>query len=89
MEINDVRATVLEVIRAVGKSQKLNISELRDDLAIVDDLGFTSFSVASLIMRLEEVFGVDPFEDVNVMTTDMRTVGDVCRIYESAVEGCD
>lgn len=83
MANNDIKANIDQVIRDVAQMRNIAIPHLQADLEIVDDLGFTSLAVAALIANLEEVFGVDPFEDEHIMITDLRTVGDIYRLYES------
>lgn len=49
------------------------------------DLGLSSLMIARLILALEEQFAVDPFiEDASA--ADLRTVGDLVRIYERALD---
>ena len=83
---SDVKINIERVIKEVAELQKINLPVLKDHLEIVDDIGFTSLSVAALIANLEEVFGVDPFEDENVMITDIRTIKDICKVYTTCLE---
>jgi hypothetical protein len=80
-----VKERVRGVIGEIAEERGLALPELRDDAEIVDELGFSSMTVAALIARLEEALEVDPFEDENVMITDIRTVGDLCGVYERAL----
>lgn len=73
---------VENIIRAIAEQRNLKLPPLTGSAEIVDDLGFTSLTVAALIANLEEVLGVDPFQDENVTITDVRTVGDLCAVYE-------
>lgn len=76
-----VRGAIVEIAEERG----LALPEIRDDSEIVDELGFSSMTVAALIAQLEETLEVDPFEDENVMITDIRTVGDLCGVYARAL----
>lgn len=78
---SEIRARILSVIQEIAAQQNISLPEVKNEHAIVDDLGFTSLSVATLIANLEEVFGCDPFTDEDVMITDIRTVEDLCRVY--------
>jgi acyl carrier protein len=80
-----VKEKVRSVITEIADERSLTLPELKDDSEIVDELGFSSMAVAALIARLEEALEVDPFEDENVMITDIRTVGDLCGVYERAL----
>ena len=77
----EVKAQVKQIIIDVAAEQKIKLPKLRDDLEIVDDLGFTSLSVTLLIARLEDVFGVDPFSDEDFLIDDLRTVGGIGYVY--------
>lgn len=85
MTSSDVKTNIERVIKEIAALQEINLPVLKDHLEIVDDLGFTSLSVAALIANLEEVFGVDPFEDENVMITDTRTIKDLCKVYTTCL----
>ncbi|HEY1138399.1 MAG TPA: acyl carrier protein [Xanthomonadaceae bacterium] len=78
---NDIKDAVERVIRRVAEERGLALPALRDDTEIVDELGFSSLVVAALIASLEEELGFDPFQDEDVMITDVRTFGDLCRVY--------
>ena len=78
---NDIKNAVERVIRRVAEERGLTLPALRDDTEIVDELGFSSLVVAALIASLEEELGFDPFQDEDVMITDVRTFGDLCRVY--------
>lgn len=82
---NDIRGAVERVIRRVAEERGLALPALRDDTEIVDELGFSSLVVAALIASLEEELGFDPFQDEDVMITDVRTFGDLCRVYTDGV----
>ncbi|MBL8261475.1 MAG: acyl carrier protein [Xanthomonadaceae bacterium] len=78
---NEIKGAVERVIRRVAEERGLALPALRDDTEIVDELGFSSLVVAALIASLEEELGFDPFQDEDVMITDVRTFGDLCRVY--------
>jgi acyl carrier protein len=77
----EVRETIVRVIQEVAGQHKLSLPAIKEEHAVVDDLGFASLQVATLIANLEEAIDVDPFESEDVMITDVRTVGDLCRVY--------
>lgn len=81
----DTKKLIEKVIRRVAEERNLQLPELGDSTEIVDELGFSSLQVATLIANLEEEFGVDPFQDENVMIADVRTVKDLGDIYGQAL----
>lgn len=83
---SEIRARILHVIQEIAAQQNISLPEVKNEHAIVDELGFTSLSVAALIANLEEVLGCDPFADEDVMITDIRTVDDLCRVYTACLE---
>lgn len=83
---NEVRDIIERVIRSVAEQRNLTLPVLKDSTEIVDELGFSSLTVAALIATLEEEFGIDPFQDEDVMITDIRTIRDLCNVYENCLE---
>ena len=71
-EVEDVKAKIEKVIRKIAEERSLTLPALKNDTEIVDELGFSSMMVAGLIANLEEEFGVDPFQDEDVMITDIQ-----------------
>jgi acyl carrier protein len=77
----NVKDEVVKVIRKIAEERSLSLPALKDDSEIVDELGFSSMMVAGLIANLEEELGVDPFQDEDVMITDIRTIQQLCDVY--------
>jgi len=84
----EVKEVINKVIKAVAEERNLRLPGLRDDTEIVDELGFSSLMVATLILILEEELGVDPFQDEDVMITDIRTIHDLCEVYARCLSRC-
>jgi len=80
----EIKNLIEKVIRRVAEERNLKLPELADSTEIVDELGFTSLQVATLIANLEEEFGADPFQDETVMIADVRTIKDLGDIYAKA-----
>jgi len=60
---------VLDIINYIRKSKGLDeLSEIRPDDKLQDEIGFTSFDLAELTVRIEDVFDIDIFEDGLVST---------------------
>lgn len=64
-----MKAKVLEIINAIRESKELApLVMLNDTDNLRDDIGFTSFDLAELTVRIEDEFDVDIFEDGLVAT---------------------
>ncbi len=64
---------VLEIINQIRMNKNENpIQEIRQSLNLRDDIGFSSFDLAELTVRIEDEFSVDIFEDGLV-----NTVGEI------------
>lgn len=81
----DIKHRIETVVRRVAEARNLQLPELTEGTEIVDELGFSSLQVASLIANLEEEFGVDPFQHEDVMIADVRTLQDLRDIYSAAL----
>lgn len=82
-----IKNRIVTVIRRVAEERNLRLPELADSTEIVDELGFSSLQVATLIANLEEDLGIDPFQDEDVMIADVRTIEDLGDIYTRALAG--
>lgn len=83
----DIKNLIENVIRRVADERGMKLpAAITDNTELVDELGFSSLMVATLIANLEEEFGVDPFQDENVMITDIRTVKDLGNAYANCLE---
>lgn len=81
----DIKEVIYATLRKVAEERGLNLPELKDGMEIVDELGFSSMMVAGLIANLEDELGIDPFQDEDVMITDIRTVKDLCDVYAKSL----
>jgi acyl carrier protein len=71
-----------QVRNIVAEQLGVDLSEVRSDASILDDLGADSLDVVEMVMSLEEAFDIEvPDEDVE----EMRTVADVERYITRAV----
>lgn len=60
---------VLNIINQIRESKGLEyLSSLSDELNLRDDIGFTSFDLAELTVRIEDEFDIDIFEDGLIST---------------------
>jgi acyl carrier protein len=81
----EVKDVIEKVIRRIAEERNLKLPELKDGTEIVDELGFSSMTFAGLVANLEEELGVDPFQDEDVMITNIRTIKDLCEAYTTCL----
>lgn len=68
-----MKAKVLEIINDIRASKELApVASLNETDNLRNDLGFTSFDLAELTVRIEDEFDIDIFEDGLV-----NTIGEV------------
>ena len=89
MSISDIDKSVRDCISQVAVEQDIQIGELSPDKKVVDDLGFTSLDVATLTALLEGKFKVDPFGSGFATITEIRTIQDICDLYNRCVNGVE
>ena len=66
---------VLAIINLIREHKGMeSLNEISINCLLRDDLGFTSFDLAELTVRIEDEFDIDIFEDGIV-----STVGDILR----------
>lgn len=82
-----VDEVIENMIRAAANENNLALSQIQltRHTVLVEDLGFTSWTLVGLLSDLEAVLGVDPLHEEDVMMADIRTVGDLCNVYESCL----
>jgi len=73
MEEGRMREDVLQIINDIRKKRGMKpIESLNRDLNLRDDLGFDSFDLAELTVRIEDETGIDIFENGII-----NTVGEI------------
>ena len=70
---------VVEEFGVVFKNKGLNRPALTAETVLDGSLGLESLDFAELVMRLEQVFGKDPFSGATI--PEVRTLGDLCLLY--------
>lgn len=64
-----METTILEIINVIRQSNDLEaLEQLNEADNLRDDIGFTSFDLAELTVRIEDEFDVDIFEDGLIAT---------------------
>jgi hypothetical protein len=82
--VSDPRRAILTVLEEVGRDRGIEPTALLPQRGLVD-IGFKSIDLARVVALAEIRLGVDPFETRPI--TDIRTVGDLCRVFEDALAG--
>ena len=72
---------VIDELQHVFDGKGLAAPELGPDTVLDSSLGLESMDFAELVVRLEGVFGKDPFGQAE--TPEIRTIADLARLYES------
>ena len=72
-------ATVIEVLREVISNKGLSTPQLETETPLDGSLGLDSLDYAEVVLRLEAVFGTDPFS--NSQPPVIRTIGDLANAY--------
>lgn len=78
---DSIRQGVFDEIARLLEDRGRSIA-IREEMSLNGELGLSSLDLAELVALLEQRFGVDPFRHVAI--TSIRTVGDLCRAYESS-----
>ena len=81
----NVKQTVEDVIIQIAKEQSRPITAVEGSQSIIEDLGFNSLDLATLISLLEVNLNVDPFVSGKVSIADIRTVDELCKEYEKCL----
>ena len=76
-----MRDVIISEIRKVAQEHDKPLKPVTDDLEILDS-GLDSLCFAILVARLEDVFGVDPFNGADEMVFP-TTFGEFFKLYET------
>jgi acyl carrier protein len=74
-------ARIVGEFENVFKNKGLTPPALAPDTVLDGSLGLESLDFAELVVRLEQVFGKDPFSQDTI--PEVRTLADLCVLYES------
>jgi acyl carrier protein len=79
MEQTDNLTKVMGEFRTVFKNKGLDPPDLSVQTRLDGSLGLESLDFAEIVMRLEQVFGKDPFSNGSI--PEISTLGDLCSLY--------
>lgn len=72
-----------KVISIISEYQDIPADTIHADSHLVNDLGFTSYDVVSLVGKFEDEFDIEvPDRKIKLM----KTVGDIVKFIEAATE---
>ena len=64
-----MKSKVLEIVNEIRVAKGLSrLESINDETKLREDLGFTSFDLAELTVKIEDEFDIDIFEDGLVST---------------------
>lgn len=67
-ELN-MKEKIFEIINQIREGKDLHpLEKIEDNYKLRDEIGFTSFDLAELTVRIEDIFGVDIFQDGVIST---------------------
>ncbi len=77
-----VRPTIVAAFEQVAKEQKKKLAPLKDELVLLDS-GLDSLCFATIVARLEDELGLDPFGAAEEVELPI-TFGDFIKCYDDA-----
>jgi acyl carrier protein len=80
--MNDTFDKVILCIREVFESKRQQAPSIDEGTRLDASLGLESLDYAELVVRLEGVFGTDPFAEG--VPPGLQTVGDLVALYRAA-----
>ncbi|MCC5467064.1 acyl carrier protein [Pelosinus baikalensis] len=70
----EVKKGIENAIKQILDQKSYKVPEIKDELRIIEDLGFSSLDIAQLIAHLEMELGADPFSE-GALISSINTVG--------------
>jgi acyl carrier protein len=83
--VTRVRAIVLSELERVHPAAPTPEGGFEDQQRLAEDLGMSSVEVVELVAAIAE--RIDPARADSQLSHDVRTVGDLCRVFESFLPG--
>lgn len=80
------KESIESAIKQILDQKSYKVPDIKDELRIIEDLGFSSLDIAQLIAHLEMELGIDPFSE-GALISSINTVGSMCNVYQSCVHG--
>jgi acyl carrier protein len=84
--MEELQTAVFEEVQRMAELRGISLPGLSPRQHLIDDLGLRSLDLAHLVAALEQRLRVDPFFKL-VPITQVRTLGDLCAAYRTALAG--
>jgi acyl carrier protein len=78
----EIKKNIKHAIQQILDQKSYNIPEIKDELRMIEDLGFSSLDIAQLIAHLEMELGADPFSE-RALLSSINTVGSLYNVYQA------
>jgi acyl carrier protein len=82
--MDQLERTIHELVLSVAREKSPEMAGIENGQGLTAGLGLDSLDIARIIAVLELQLGVDPFASLFAIT-DVRTVGDLCTAYRTAL----
>ena len=82
----EINAAIKRIVKQVADQQGIEVGEIEDHHAVVDDLHFASLDVATLTSLFKRELGVNPFMMGIAAITEIRTIKEISEVYQRALE---
>ena len=82
--MEELQKCVFEEVQRIADLRGVELPDLSPRQHLIDDLGLRSLDLAHLVAALEQRLRVDPFFKL-VPITQVRTLGDLCTAYRTAL----
>jgi acyl carrier protein len=83
--LEQTKETIENAIQQILDQKSYKVPALKDELRIIEDLGFSSLDIAQLIAHLEMELGADPFSE-GALISSINTVGSLCNVYQICLD---
>lgn len=84
VKVSAVKSTIVAQFEQVAVDQHRKLARLTDDLKLLD-CGLDSLSFAVIVAKLDDEFGVDPF-DAEDIARFPATFGEFVKLYEDLIK---
>lgn len=72
------------IVRLLAESMEMAPEDIEENMNLVDDLDFDSFSIVKFVISIEDTYHIT-FDEFSEMTQHMETVGELIAYVESFV----
>jgi len=83
--VNDNRDEILKGLSEIISECTGKDAALSEETDIFDELNLDSVEVFQVIVRAEEVFGIE-FDDVDLLSENFSEIGSFCRLIQKELE---